>query len=482
MPRMAMHCTWFFLSPMQPFLKELSREELENAFTFGMELFLARFPAAAGRTKHEPSSGRWYLEYNDQGADLEVVQSDQPLGDGWKGFDGKFDPAFAPRPVLIVDDNSTLFAVKLTRFSCGSLTLSTSTHHWLVDFVGYVDLVEQFGQCVSLFLSEEANAFRSQANIRFDWSRDLLKYANQVNPDPIPTDIWFNERGQPPQMTRAPSSCRYASLLFTPSSLEKLKGTLAEWALTDSLQGESAGVLPSKENWIGTNDALHALLWAAITDARSLESDAVTGLHLPLDGRRLLPSLAKPDEANGKYIGNVHSGHVFPLPASRVSSKDRSSLFHLAWLIRTQYLSLTPGQMSSIIRYHNYAESSSFGPGRLPRNTSMFGNDVTISNISRLPVRERVHFGDKIGRPYTHTVIGMVPVTLNGLTLDSADGTCFILKAPGEWTSYEAAKRHQPIAGQEEKEPGVVAYVGMRCEEMQALLKNPLIQQFAVVL
>lgn len=485
MPRMAMHCTWFFLSSLQQSLKRVTLQELDTALISGMQLFLARFPAAAARTRHDKETSRWYLEYNDQGADLEVVQLDRPLGNDWKGLDGKYDPAFAPRPVMIIDDDATVFSVKVTRFSCGSLALSTSTHHWLVDFVGYIDLMEQLSSCVAVFLQDpNARVDVDAGATSFDWSRDLLSYASQVEPEPIPSETWFAERGTPPQMTRTPANCQYASLLFTPSSLERLKRSLSEWALESTSDATADRILPSKKNWIGTNDALHALLWSAITDARSLDPLATTSLHTPLDGRRLLPTFSPSSMATrGKYIGNVHPAHVFPLSTNLVTTHPRFSLFHLAYLIRTRYLSITPGQMSSIIRNHNYTSSQTFGPGLLPKCTSMFGNDVTISNIARLPTVDRLDFGSKLGRPYMHTVIGMVPVTLNGLTLDSADGTCFIVKAPSAWTSKEKVLNHQPKEGEkEEGAGGMLAFVGMRCQEMQKLLQSELLQEFAIVL
>lgn len=484
MPKMVMHCIWFFLASSQPSLESTSLQELEQAFTLGMQLFLARFPAAGARTRHDKDTARWYLEYNDQGADLEVIQLDRPLQDDWKALDGKCDSVFAPRPVMIFDDDASIFSIKVTRLSCGSVAISTSTHHWLVDFVGYIDLMEELSHCVSIFLNDpNAQINIDEGATKFDWSRDLLAYSKQLEPESIPSATWFTERGSPPQMTRAPSSCHYASLLFTQESLEKLKRSLAEWALETAPTTATERIVPSKDNWIATNDALHALLWAAITDARGLDPNATTQLHTPLDGRRLLSSLSSADsQSRGKYIGNVHPGHVFPLPSSVVSAKDRSGLFNLAWLIRTQYLNVTPGQMSAIIRHHNYTDAETFGPGRLPKCTSMFGNDVTISNVARIPVRQRLDFGEKLGKPYTLTVVGMVPVTLNGLTLDSADGTCFIIQAPAEWTSKEAVLQHQPRSGDNQAPGGMLVYVGMRSEEMDKLLQNSLLQEFALVL
>ncbi|EPQ31818.1 bahd family acyltransferase [Pseudozyma flocculosa PF-1] len=473
MPRMNMHCSWFLNVHDKPHLAAVSFEQIAQQVRTGLASFIAQFPAATGQAKLHQDDSRWWLHYNGQGADLHLAQVDAPLGDTWKGLGAKMDGDLAPRGVVIHNDEDSLFAVKLTRFSCGSLCLSTSTHHWLVDFVGYLDLMDLFGRAIA------DPSVRLPAR---NWSRNMLDLVKDTPPASIPGDEWFKERTKQAVPTRQPGPCRNLLLLFTADDLERLKQDMGKWAAD---AGEECA---PPHQWISTNDALHALLWSSISRVRGLEGDSRrTRLHTPLDGRIHVPRSLDKD---APYVGNVHPAHVMSARADEVVV-PRSKLFELAWRVRNEYTApLDAPTMSAIVRDHNYAAEGSppgFGSGRMPNQSAMFGDDVTISNVGKMDLRKRLDFGRELGgSPSSMCVLGIPAVQMGPLTLRAADGTALILPAPETWTSYEAAlssrsgsyTADEVARGECKGKPGMLVLVGLREQEVGGFLGDELVSQF----
>ncbi|KAN0066598.1 hypothetical protein ACQY0O_000692 [Thecaphora frezii] len=482
MPRMNMHCSWFFHVHHKPHLSRLSLSTSAQRLRTGLAHFLAQFPAAAGQAKQD--GGRWYLHYNASGADLILAECDKPLGDGWKGLGANVDPNLAPRGVVIQEEDEPVFAVKLTRFSCGSLCLSTSTHHWLVDFCGYLDLMDLLSRCIRDPLVQLPPR---------NWTRSAVGLVEATPPSAIPATQWFKERTEAARPTRMPGACRNALLLFTAEALERLKNDMGVWA------AEAGAEKAPPHHWISTNDALHALFWSVITRVRGLEGETVTKLHTPLDGRPYVPlARAKDVEQHPPYVGNLHPAHVLASTAAEVAV-GKEGLFGLAWRIRNDYLAATtPESMSAIIRYHNYvspddvAEGKEFGAGRMPNQNAMFGNDVTISNIAKLDFRRLLDFGEEVGGvPDSMGVLGIPPVVMGGLTIEAADGTALIVPAPETWTSGKAAVEEVAASWGPDGEnggdkgkgkPGMLVLVGLREQEYGAFLKDELIGEYGCLL
>ncbi|PWN48525.1 putative BAHD family acyltransferase [Violaceomyces palustris] len=492
MPKMYMHCTWFFLSLRNPHLTSKTLPELGDILRKGLASFLSEYPAAAGQVGQEDDvaeggdavggQGRWRLYYSGQGADLYLAESDQPLGEAWKCSGAKVDEAIAPRSVVIAKDQDPVFAIKLTRFACGSFTISTSTHHWVADFLGYLDIMEMLGRKVA------------DPEVRLpsrNWSRNASELVESIPPSPIPHQEWFKERskqGLGTSPSRPIQGCRNLLLRFEADQLEKLKTSFGRWALeaegerkTED-EGREINVLPSKEHWISTNDALHALLWSAITRARGLEGDKVTKLHTPLDGRAFVPrSIHHPD---GPYVGNLHPGHVMKCNARDVAV-DKARLFELAYRIRNDCMVMDSSRMSAIIRHHNYrsdaeeggkgATERRFGAGYLPNQNAMFGDDVTISNIAKVDWRSRLDFGHVLGKPFCMTVLGVPAIQLGPLVIRAGDGTALVYQAPP--TDPEVADEVSTGS----KKVSMLAMVGLREQEIAPFLQEPLVKEFAVL-
>ncbi|KAF9350229.1 hypothetical protein BGX26_011557 [Mortierella sp. AD094] len=223
------------------------------------------------------------------------------------------------RAGLLLPPSSSILAVKVTQFSCGTVAVATSMHHQVTDLRGFLDFLELWAQLAR----GETIDFTT---IPDDWSHNpgrffpgLIKESTLTTPPPPrPFTVLPVPATGPPPFLLAPSEI--SRWKFTKSAMERLKSDFSPSA-------------SSKENksdvWISSGDALAALICGVITRARenanvarlegrsSVESQT-EDIVMAADGRDRSPQGTM---SRGQYFGNFN-----PLVSATVSRSDLLSL------------------------------------------------------------------------------------------------------------------------------------------------------------
>ncbi|KAF8965518.1 hypothetical protein BGZ46_000582 [Entomortierella lignicola] len=322
----------------------------------------------------------------------------------------------SPRTDDILPPSSSILAVKVTQFSCGTLAVASSINHQATDLRGFLDFLELWAEIAR----GEAIDFTT---IPSDWSRTPGRFfpgliKESVEPTPLPAPLPFKMRDTPasgpPAFLMVPS--KVSRWKFTKSSMEQLKSDFS----------------PSKaDQWISSGDALAALISGVITRARksgnvprlqgrsSVESET-EDIGMAADGRERAP--------NGKMTNRQYFGNFNPLCNATVSRADLiSQTFESASRValairRALQQQLTPEALAYKISFFEDTRNTK-PPGRID-----FGADVILTNWCRFDLQgPKLSFG--WGKPFYATSGGgnVYPPAYSIMTQDKDSGDALVL-------------------------------------------------------
>ena len=288
-----------------------------------------------------------------------------PDGVNWKAIVPTVD-ASSSIPVLLVQINVIL----------GGVILFVGVHHCVVDEVGIVNLLKVW----SAFCSGGDGA----TMVKGEWlDRIPLKYGRGWgNPEDHPqyTIAPEENQGDAPLLDTTSlfvpkETVQTAILFFSDAALAALKRRVLESIV--SSQQQIGDQLPPE--WVSTNDALCAFLWASVSAARlsagpSPRSDDMSTLRMTMDFRsRMQPpisaeycgNLVMTAFANAKIssiakkvsktmdIADSSTTGVDPTSVELIESPSRSDLATAALTIRASYNSITANTAYDIIEMVN---------------------------------------------------------------------------------------------------------------------------------
>ncbi|KAI9487828.1 MAG: transferase [Benjaminiella poitrasii] len=295
----------------------------------------------------------------------------------------------SPRNIMILTPDLSILAVKITQFSCGTITVATSINHEITDLCGYLDFLKLWAK-----LAREKTIDFTE--IPADWSRTPGRFFSDLNtsttlstPPPPFKVISTPMVGPPPYLTVPSEVTRWR---FTKNAIERLKNDFS----------------PSKSEpnvWISSGDALASLLCGIITRARentniarlegrsSLESQVET-VAMAADGRERSPHKRM---SNGQYFGNFNTLWGTTISRSDLLSPTCESASRVALTIRQALNS----QLSS------EAVASKISFFENPQNNKPFGYitwsaDIILTNWCRFDLQgPEYDFG--WGKPFLAT-------------------------------------------------------------------------------
>ncbi|KAF9435835.1 hypothetical protein BGZ76_005410 [Entomortierella beljakovae] len=319
----------------------------------------------------------------------------------------------APRSEDILAPSSSIFAVKFTQFSCGTIAVASSFNHQLADLSGFLDFLELWAQIAR----GETVDF---TKIPGDWSRNPGQYFSGLISETTAPTTPPPFRVLPTPATGAPACYLAPSVItrwnFTKSSMERLKNDFSPSG--------------SKDMWISSGDALAALICGAITRARysanvprldgrsSLESETEE-IAMAADGRERAPQ----GNMTGQYFGNFN-----PLWSAVVSRSDLSSLTNesasrVALSIRNNLnLQLSPEAIANKISFFEYPQNLK-PPGRIS-----YSADIILTNWCKFDLGgPKLDFGWGIPFQSTAGSGGVLPPGYSVMTQDKRSGDVSVL-------------------------------------------------------
>ncbi|KAN0066588.1 hypothetical protein ACQY0O_000682 [Thecaphora frezii] len=440
MAKIYMHMHYLFPPPPAS-SASYTLSELEADVQTALGRTLDVFPHVAGSIHLR--DGAWTLLDSQKGLRLDIAEACEKAGSLEPQDVGQWwDQDVAVRNPF-VNDEDHLVAFKVTRYACGSVSITTSVHHWLMDFASYFDLLSVFTSFLSC-----TTPFAVDRHFERDVSSLFLPPlpSPAVSEEDTEVQAWFRPSCTPANFARPIDHTHVTPILFTATQLSSLKSVL----LASS---------PTAGGGFSTMDALHALLWHVISDARSLAPNTPTSLLVTMDGRRRVSNSA----FAARYFGNVHPGIAYRSDSSAIAQLAAS-----ASALRAGYLeAITPETMRRIVSYqqcHLDAVATNVD--------AMFANDVVISNLSGYEY-DGWSWG-RLGKVKAVTMLGSKGVEYGAFAIDGADGTVTVLGVPK--TEGEEGE------GEKEKRKDVIAYVGLRWQERERLLANALVAKWGSVL
>ncbi|KAA1466644.1 transferase-domain-containing protein [Dentipellis sp. KUC8613] len=244
--------------------------------------------------------------------DVPYPYSDVPEGDS---------ESLGPQVELTLD--APVFAVKVTKFSCGTVALCVAMDHWLTDLQGCVDFIATWAKVAR-------GEVVAPSSVPHDWAHAPLRYFTEVDAAPLvapPSDASSHFPPAPPPGPPAPATqLRY---FISDSSLQTLKEDCTP--RTNGTGAETNGV-----SWISSGDALTALLWRASVRCRrgaDAGKEKMDMFALSMDGRDRSPGKAM---ANGQYLGNFIVPATMGLPVDTLLQKSPEALSYIAGTIRKE--------------------------------------------------------------------------------------------------------------------------------------------------
>ena len=259
-------------------------EKLKSSLAEALELY----PPAAGLVKPD-ENGKVYIAIDPQNF------SGTPFLVDVKATPFVTESAhLSPRTGILPPETSTL-AVKVTQFSCGSIAVATSIHHQVTDLRGFLDLLEVWAQLnrgEQIDYTKIPDDFTRTPNRFFS---GLMEKARAGPTTIAPPGFVLHDKPPTNPLTYLQTPSEITNWVMTQTAVEQLK----------------AHVSPTKEDqWISSGDAVAALLWGAITRARSKAQVARMNPDSPIetilcaaDGRERDPHGKMP---KGKYFGNFN--------------------------------------------------------------------------------------------------------------------------------------------------------------------------------
>ncbi|KAK9764645.1 hypothetical protein K7432_007687 [Basidiobolus ranarum] len=365
--------------------EHLTEQDVVDTLKSSLAEALELYPPVAG-TIRANEKGEPYIALDGEGAIFEVEMRDSP-------FTGDAED-LSPRPVLLLPTPSGALAVRVTQFSCGTIAVASSMHHYFTDLRGFLD-----------FLGLWAKIARGEAidpqTILQDWSHtpgrfftEYIKSASQaVSPPPAPKG--YVVLPSPPTEMPAFSAGIVQKWKITDSELTNLKNDLT-LALKDS-----------SDTWISSGDALTALLWGVLTRARasakvsregsfggSSEESGTETIAMAADGRERSPNQ---NMTGGQYFGNFNCLFMTTVPRADLLSSDAKSASRVAHAIRSSLNEqLSTEAIANRIRFMEAPEHI-IPPGRI-----FWTADLAFTNWCRFDLEgEDMDFG--WGKPFEAT-------------------------------------------------------------------------------
>ncbi|KAF9095186.1 hypothetical protein BGX27_001318 [Mortierella sp. AM989] len=328
------------------------------------------------------------------------------------------------RTDVLLPPLSSILAVKVTQFSCGTVAVASSLHHQVADLRGFLDFLELWAQ---LARGETVDFTK----IPDDWSHNpgrffpgLMRESTASTPPPPPPPPFAllpTPATEPLPFILAPSEISIWK--FSKSSMERLK--------SDFSPSASSNEHNKSNQWISSGDALAALVSGVITRARKnanvarlqgrsdLESQTER-IAMAADGRDRSP---QGNMTGGRYFGNFN-----PLWSATVSRSDLLSLTcesasRVALAIRNDLnLQLSPEAIANKISFFQDPQNAQ-PPGRIE-----WSADVILTNWCRFDLRgPKLDFG--WGKPFSATPgsNGILPPGYCMMTQEKDSGDIFAL-------------------------------------------------------
>lgn len=306
-------------------------------------------------------------------------------------YNGGDSEDISPRGFDVLPPSSSIFAVKVTQFSCGTVAIGTSINHQVADLNGFLDFLELWAQL------SRGESIEHAAPPPSDWTRIPSRFfaglltQEEVNspPSPPPFERLSQPAGPPPFLLVESHATRWK---FTKDRMEKLK---RDFSPTSSSSGQQ---------WISSGDALAALLCGVITRARkhadiprlekrsSLESN-VERVAMAANGRERAPS--NKDMTHRQYFGNFNC--LWSLDVSRTDLLNNNSGADVALAIRQHLqVNLSPKSIAQKIAFFEKAQRE----GDL--NKLFWAADIILTNWCLFDLQgPKLDFG--WGKPFYST-------------------------------------------------------------------------------
>ncbi|CAF0728708.1 unnamed protein product [Adineta steineri] len=353
-------------------------DKLKSSLAEALELY----PPVAG-TLQTNEEGEIYIAMdaeNKLGTPFLVDMKDTPYaGD---------NEDLSPRLFMLLPPSSSILAVKVTQFSCGTIAVAASINHLVTDLRGFLDFLEVWAQ---LTRGETIDFTK----IPEDWSHTPGRFFSgliQKSTTPTPPPGFM--------VLPAPASGS-SSYLLEPSEVTRWK--FAKSAL-ERLKNDFS---PSHDSdlWISSGDALAALLGGVITrarenanvtrlDGRSSSESQIETFAMAADGRDRAP---QGNMSDGRYFGNFNALFNAAVSRSDLLSLTCESACRVALAVRNAVnLQLSPEAIANRISFMEAPENIK-RPGRIA-----WSADVIMTNWCRFDLQgPKLDFG--WGKPFYAT-------------------------------------------------------------------------------
>ncbi|KAE9398277.1 hypothetical protein BT96DRAFT_995038 [Gymnopus androsaceus JB14] len=271
-----------------------------------------------------------------QGATFMTQVEDRKYVESEHWLDG-----LAGTSLFTADFSKPIFAVKLILFSCGTIVMITSMHHYAADLTSYMDFIDAWAQ---LSRGEDLATYSS-----LSWTRN---FNNLSPPAAVPSTI-------PGIMILSPSSGP------PPIPTEFRQGDGLRWFISDTnlakLKADCMDLVKKKQvnSWLSSSDALTALMWGAMTRAQHAISNnidptrTVDSMNLAVNGRERIPGLG-PLEAGGpsRYFGNLNLFLMVYTPRVDLLEASLGAMSRVALAIRkTLHDNTTPEAIAARVAF-----------------------------------------------------------------------------------------------------------------------------------
>ncbi|TFY67516.1 hypothetical protein EVG20_g3910 [Dentipellis fragilis] len=353
------------------------------------------YPPVAGSLRPGPDGK---LAFHSDGRGVDFIQHDvpYPYSDVPEGDSASLGPQVDVERM----PDGPVFAVKVTRFSCGTIALCVAMDHWLTDLQGCVDFVATWAKVAR-------GEVVAPSSVPHDWTHAPLRYFAEVDASPLvapPDDTPSYTPPAPPSGPPPPATqLRY---FVSDSSLQALKADCTP--RTNGNADKTGGV-----SWISSGDALTALLWRASVRCRrsaDLGKEKMDTLALAMDGRDRSPGKVM---ANGQYLGNFIVPATMGLPVETLLQKDMDTLSYVAGTIRKELLEQTKPEV--IKAKVEFVESAEPNAGQIVQQF-----DTLLTNWARFALAGPVNdFG--WGAPMGFA-IGDIKLPTRGMVVIRANG------------------------------------------------------------
>ncbi|TCD71533.1 hypothetical protein EIP91_008914 [Steccherinum ochraceum] len=397
--------------------EKLSEQDVVEILKKSLDETLKLYPPAAG-TIRTNEQGEHYIAVDGNGGEF-LVESRK------EAFEGDGDD-LSPRPNLFVPIPSPAFAVKVTQFSCGTISVAASLHHWAADLRGFLDFLATWSK-----IARSQGGRNEAIDLTFpdDWSHtpnrfftDYIDSALPVPPAPNGYSV------QPPP--KEPVDFSGFVLPSANVSLWKIPQATVDKLKEDFVQAvQHVTEHPTPSGWISRGDALAALLWGAITRARvnagvaraHARTDDTETLGMAADGRDRSPNK---NMAGGRYFGNFNMLPLITVPRAELLSTEVDAAARVAHTIRENiHTQISSQAIADRLRFMEAPENA------IPGDRIKWAADMSYTNWCAFDLEgEDMDFG--FGRPFeTTSGGGPLPPGFARLWQQKSSGDIFVVLA-----------------------------------------------------